>query len=253
MKRDAGRLPLRIGILATILLCAGSCVTQSVQRKALEVVPLTSPVAQPGASVLLRFDEFLPGKPLNETVWDNYRGAFWDPHESRLIGFTQNYRPLDYLAGNVNPVEMVKTQMVIPFGRLLAETLESTLKNSSVRPSVCFEHACAEGPTDGARSPGILAVRVVNFRVWEEPLDHINLYAKVGLRLTGPASGTALSRDFEEWKLEARVGDAYTRHAEALRSINRIANSFIGALVGDMLRWSEGAMKSKPQAAGGHP
>jgi hypothetical protein len=244
MRRKTGGLPLRVGVLATILLCAGSCVTQSVQRKALEIVPLASPVARPGVSVLLRFDEFLLGKPLNETVWDNYRGAFWDPHESRLIGFTQNYRPLDYLIGNVNPVETVKTQIVIPFGRLLSETLVSTLKNSSVRTSTCFDSDCAEGPTDGAKSPGILEVRVVNFRVWEEPLNHINLYARVGLRLTA-AAGTALSRDFEEWKLETRIGDVYTRHAEALRSINRIANGFTGALVGDMLRWSEGAMKSQ--------
>jgi len=30
----------------------------------------------------LIFKEVVPGKPLNETVWDNVTGAFWDVKES---------------------------------------------------------------------------------------------------------------------------------------------------------------------------
>jgi hypothetical protein len=88
---------------------------------------------------------------LNETVWDNATGAFWDVKESKQIGFTQDYSkfiPVAATAGIIGGAvggavagaaagpQLVDTRIVIPFGNVFSITFESAITRNIKRTSL---------------------------------------------------------------------------------------------------------------------
>jgi hypothetical protein len=93
---------LVVTFLISLSISISSCTTLS-RRQPLDTTPYTLQIPLENIeNINIIFEEVLPGKPLNETVWDNKSGPFWDIQESKQIGFTQDYKkfvPVVFSAG----------------------------------------------------------------------------------------------------------------------------------------------------------
>jgi len=83
----------------------------------------------------------------------------------------------------------------------------------------------------------IVRVKITEFQVWENPLNHINLKAKVDCKVY-----RADKPDEPEFIYEARnqatnqsIGSMMTTSSGFIRNLNRIANEFAAALSEDIL------------------
>jgi hypothetical protein len=191
------------------------------------------------------FQEVIPGKPLNETVWDNATGAFWDVKESKQIGFTQNYSkfiPLAATAGVIGGAvggaiagaaagpQLVDTRIVIPFGNVFSNTVESALGKNIKRYLVCFNSACSAQKF----AENDLTIKIDNFYVWEGPLNHLNFYVKGECLYTRNGS-EAKKYDFEKSMLSQKLGTMMSTHASFLNEMNRLANIFSEEITTDII------------------
>jgi len=191
------------------------------------------------------FQDVIPGKPLNETVWDNATGAFWDVKESKQIGFTQDYSkfiPVAATAGIIGGAvggavagaaagpQLVDTRIVIPFGNVFSGTFESAIGKNIKHYLVCFNSTCSAQKF----SENDLTIRINNFYVWEGPLNHLNFYVKG--ECIYKQNGTETKKyDFEKSMLSQKLGTMMSTHASFLKEMNRLANVFSQELTTDII------------------
>jgi len=232
----------------TVLLCAVVLVAlvgtgcSWERRLPLTAGSLVGPLpARPGRS-LVRFDPTIPGARLDETVWDNAVGLFWDVAESHQIGFDQHYHPQFYAipvralpAVAQTAVLLVDSRIVVPFGRIFAHVFESAARQSWSTHASCFADGCTPTTTTDDGPTTRLAVKLQSFVVWEAPLNHVNLYARVTVSSLA-ADGTVVKEtSFKRWILEQRLGSIFDTHASMIRKMNDIANRLAEDLVLDIL------------------
>src|SRR5688572_26858911 len=249
--RSAARLLL---IAAFGLFMSGCGATLSpVKRKPVQVSSLETSLPSSGRKILVRFASTLPGKPLAETVWDNVSGAFADAEESRQIGFTQNYSKLVAAAaagaviggpvgGGVGGAVVGKhpsyTRIVIPFGRIFQGVFESGLQNTFPNSLTCSDDACELEKLKSAEPTRVVRLRVAEFQVWEEPLNHINLRAMVECKVHQAGLTNKLDYIFEarDEATKQSIGSVMTTSAGFIKEMNKISNRFAGALSEEILK-----------------
>jgi hypothetical protein len=230
------------------MLTFASCTTLS-RRKPLDITPYAQELSLASLETInIIFEEVLPGKPLNETVWDNKSGPFWDIQESKQIGFTQDYKkfvPVAVSAGLVGGAiggavagaaagpTLVDTRIVVPFGNIFSGTFESAMKNSLKHYSICFNLSCkSQGPSQNE-----LTIKVEKFYVWEAPLNHLNLYAKGESRYT-KAGGAIKEHRFEKSMLSQKLGTMMSTHRSFMKEMNRISNLFAHEITTDIINYT---------------
>ena len=220
--------------VSIFLLLLTSCSTWE-RRKPLEIKAYNQEINMAEIeNVNLIFEEVIPGKPLNETVWDNKNGPFWDLKESKQIGFTQDYSefiPVAATAGVIGGAiggavagvtagpGLVKTRIYIPFGNVFTKTVESAIKANAGQYSVCYQPEC------GSQMIGnnILKIKINEFYVWEGPLNHLNLVVKGHSELS--KNGTVVSEySFEESMLSKKLGSILSTHASFIKEMSRLTN-----------------------------
>jgi hypothetical protein len=220
--------------LVLLAVSLSSCTTWA-RRKPLEVEPYSRPLSRIDVDhINLVFEEVVPGKPLNETVWDNAIGPFWDVEESNQIGFTQDYTkflPVAAGAGLIGGViggaiagatagpKLVNSRIVIPFGNIFSTTVESAISKSTEKHSTCYQPAC-EPQRTGANS---LIIRINAFYVWEDPINHLNLLVNGKSRYSN-ADGVVTEYWFKKSVPYQKLGSVMSTHASSMREMNKISN-----------------------------
>jgi hypothetical protein len=221
--------------VATSIFMSGCGVTLSpVKRAPLEISTFNPSVAPRADKILVRFENTLPNGPLAETVWDNgSAGPFIDGQESQQIGFTQNYKEMvpaatagGAAAGAAVATRPEYTRIVIPFGRLFEGVFQSGLQKAFPNASVCPDETCA---TTGAPVP-VIKLTVKEFRVWEAPLNHINLSAIVECRVYRGSGGSPQFFLVQHEVNGQSIGSVMTTSSGFIRAMNKISNDFAATL-----------------------
>jgi hypothetical protein len=238
MSRFSYRTLARLLLVITVSIFISGCgITLSpVKRRPLEVFPLETSLAPNSQAILVRFESTLPGTPLSETVWDNQTGPFADVKESKQIGYTQDYsKPLLY--GEAAALEPDYTRIFIPFGRIFQGVFQSGLQKVFPNSLTCGDDSCELEKLQSAASGHVVRLKVVEFQVWEKPLNHINLKAMVECKVY-----RAGITDQPEYEYEARhevtsqsVGTVLTTSRGFIKKIDKISNGFAAALSEDIL------------------
>jgi hypothetical protein len=225
-------IPMTIGVVV-MLFSMSACTLE--RRTPLDVTPYTQRLSLTEVEgIHVIFEDTLPNRSLNETVWDNAIGPFWDVEESKQIGFTQNYSKFipvaisTGIAGGavggaivglaVGP-ELVDTRIVIPFGRIFSQTFESAIAANSTNHSVCYFPNC-DIPKD---SLTVLKIRIDQFYVWEGPLNHLNLIVKGRAEYS---NGGSIIKEygFEKAMLSQKLGTVMSTHASFMKEMTNISN-----------------------------
>jgi len=188
--------------------------------------------------ILVEFEEVIDGKPLNETVWDNVSGHFWDVTESNQIGFTQNYQTSVYptgVEGTVIPVTKVtQTRIVIPFGRIFSNTFESVISANTAEPYFSYNQNQSKDTQNSLLISDVLKVSIDSFKVWEAPLNHINLTVMGECSYT-TGNATIKTIKFSKKLLNQKLGGIFSTHNKFIKEMNRIANNFSEQVVWEIL------------------
>jgi hypothetical protein len=187
-------------------------------------------------SLVIKFEESVSGKPLNQTVWDNISGPFWDVTESKQIGFTQHYKAQFFAvpppllpAVAQSGVDLIDTQIVIPFGNIFSSIIESAAQKTFQPVLFCYDEDCLRG----ASIPAVLKLKIEKFFVWEAPLNHLNLYVKG--KSSYWRSGTIVKDyEFERSMLSQRLGSVLSTHSAFMDEMNRVSNQFAGDLAAEV-------------------
>jgi hypothetical protein len=224
--------------VATSAFISGCGVTLNpVKRKPLEILPLQTSLAPNSQAISVWFESTLPGTPLSETVWDNKSGAFADTGESTQIGYTQDLTKLLVPPFEAAPLQPSYTRIFIPFGRIFEGVFQSGLQK--VFPN---SPACAEGTNlmenSSAAGPGtVVRLRVVEFWVWENPLNHINLKATVECKVyqTGVTNQPEYLYEARQETTNQSIGSAMTTSSGFVKKMNEISNGFAAGLSEDIL------------------
>lgn len=238
MKRDRTALyAIIIFFLSAFLF---SCASSTSRRAALIITPYTQRLSVSGLEeITLLFNEVIPGKPLNETVWDNVAGPFWDVKESGQIGFTQEVSrswPVSFSVGVMGGSGGVtstgggigvsteqkppktKNRMVIPFGNIFSRTVESAVKNNIKYSTACYKPSCVSL----SFSRNVLRIAITNVSVWEEPSNHLNM--TVHGKSTFLKNGTVVKEyEFDKAALSQFLGPAASSPNTFIDELNRTA------------------------------
>jgi hypothetical protein len=173
---------------------------------------------------------------LAETVWDNgSSGPFIDTKESQQIGFTQNYKEMipaaalgGAAAGGAVASRPEYTRIVIPFGRLFEGVFQSGLQKAFPNASVCLDDSC-EPKTSDTSTP-VIRLMVKEFRVWEKPLNHINLAATVECRVYRGNAGVPQFFLVQHEINAQSMGSVMSTSSGFIHSMNKISNDFAATL-----------------------
>lgn len=232
-------------VIATSVFLSGCGVTLSpVKRAPVHISPLETslpPITQP---VLVRFESTLPARPLAETVWDNVSGAFADDVESKQIGFTQDYSKLipaaaigGAVGGAIVGTKANHTRIVIPFGRIFQGVFEPGLQKVFPNSRACFDASCELKESQSATQRYVVRLKVAEFQVWEEPLNHINMKAMVECKVyrAGITNQPNYTYEARHQATNQSLGSIMTTSSGFIRELNKISNRFAGALSGKLL------------------
>jgi hypothetical protein len=235
-------------VLFTVLLAvfvSGCGVTLSPnKRKPLQVSKLEASIIPKSNKYVFRFESTLPGVNLTETVWDNVVGPVADPVESKQIGFTQNYRAFipataigGAAAGSYVGTRPEYTRIVIPFGRIFQEVLESGIRSIYTNSSVYSNTLpITVSSSHHALSP-VVSIKVNQFKVWENPLNHLNFFALVECRAyrTTSDNQTVYSYDSRQQITNQSLGSVMTTSTGFIKEMNKVSNSFAERIASDIL------------------
>lgn len=219
-------------VLSTVL---SSCALP--RRKPVQIAPFNQnlPVVS-NETIVIRFEESVPGKPLNQTVWDNISGPFWDVTESKQIGFTQHYKAQFFavpppLLPTVaqSGANLIDTQIVIPFGNIFSAIVESAAQKNSQPAVFCYDEDCLKRSS----IPAILKLRIEKFFVWEAPLNHLNLYVK-GKSSYWRSGAIVRDYEFERSMLSQKLGSVFSTHSAFMDEMNRLSNQFARDIVAEV-------------------
>lgn len=228
MKRK--RFPLVI-ICTLIVALLSSCSWQ--RRKPLTIGEISQELPPHTENIVVYFVEVVPSKPLFETVWDNVSGPFWNVTESNQIGFTQHYKPQFFAipppllpVAAQSGVNLVDSQIMMPFGRTFTGVFESALKKSFHNYQVCYDNSCLEKSIQQANYTQALKIKITYFYVWEGPLNHLNLYVKGDCKLLNKNGTMVKEYDFERDMLHQKLGSVLSTHSSFIAEMNRLLNKF---------------------------
>jgi hypothetical protein len=246
MRKKRRKIAQNLQIATVLVLVTGCGVTLSPEKRApLEISPLETSLPSNGQKVQVQFESTLPGTPLTETVWDNKTGAFADAAESRKIGFTQNYSELipATALGGVSAGVAVGTQpdytrIVIPFGRIFEGEFLSGLQ--SVFPNAVINSKSkdpAETQTQTAEPKKIVSLKVTEFKVWEEPLNHLNMQATVECKVYRPGNNPPeFTFNAHHQATNQSIGSMLSTSGGFIKEMNKVSNRFAGALSEEILK-----------------
>ena len=123
---------------------------------------------------------------MNRALWDNVSGAFADTRESEQIGFTQDYSKFipasaagGTLGGAIVGTQPGYTRIVIPFGRIFEGVFQQGLQKVFPNSLTCFDDSCELEKLKSATPTYVVRLKVSEFQVLENPLNHLNLKAIV--------------------------------------------------------------------------
>jgi hypothetical protein len=216
-----------------------SCASSHSSRAPLVITPYSQELSVTGVDVItILFDEVIPGKPLNETVWDNAVGPFWDIKESSQIGFTQDSSrswPVGFSVGvaggsgghtstgggvgvTTGP-KLTKTRIIIPFGKIFSRIFESAIRTNIKHYTVCYTPTCASQSS----AQNALKIKIINVSVWEEPINHLNLI--VHGNSTFLKNGKVVKDyEFDKPLLSQNLGTSESSPNTFRNEMNRVAN-----------------------------
>jgi hypothetical protein len=242
---------LVLSIAAGITLTGCGVTLSPVKRKPLQVEPLVTSLSAEPQKMIVQFDSTLPGKRLDVTVWDNVSGAFADEKEAKQIGFTQNYNKLipaaalggvagGAIGGAVVSVTagptLVETRIVIPFGPIFQNTFQSGLTQTFPNAVVCSNDAAGTELRASGQFKHQVNVHVTEFRVWEQPLNHINLQAKITCKVQPiPGDKGGVTFEVQRQATSQPIGTMMSTSSGFIREMNKVANKFAGDLANETL------------------
>lgn len=208
------------------------------RRNDLELTPFSQKITAPTVkNIQIMLEESVLGKPLNETVWDNASGPFWDIKESKQIGFTQHYKPQFFAIPPIllpvvaqSGANLIDSRIVIPFGNILSSKLDSAAQKNFQTSKICFDEKCVNNPSNS----DILKVKIENFIVWEQPLNHLNLYVK-GKSDYLHNGNQNKEYVFEKSTLARKLGSVFNTHSMLITEMNRMSNQFAEELTAEIL------------------
>lgn len=236
MKSKMWQLFCLLLILAMVPSCRWS------RREPLHEPAYTKTSTTNDSQLLVIFSESVTNRPLDETVWDNVSGPFWDVKESHQIGFTQNYQPQFYLMPPAllplaakSGAHLVDSRLVVPFGRIFARTVQSAANKSFTHVFVAYDQSQAALITNKYPVDFYLKVGIENFLVWENPLNHINFHIKIHGEMFDAKSSQNKACDFERDSLENDLGGVFSTHASLIAKMNETTNRFAEETVTEML------------------
>lgn len=224
-------------VAGIILACLFSaCSIDWDRRKPLVVQDVTQQLPVYSDIVAVYFEESVPNRPLVETVWDNVSGPLWNVEESNRIGFTQTYSgPAPLLPPGFLGVIVIRTRIVMPFGRTFTGVFESALRRSFSKYSVCFDNACFNRSMTQGGPSKLLQIKISSFYTWEGPTNHLNLYAKGSCKIFNK-EGTLLNEyPFEKSVLSHKLGNIFNTHSNFIDAMNTLLNQFCEGLTTELI------------------
>ncbi|MBN1587420.1 MAG: hypothetical protein JW937_08380 [Candidatus Omnitrophica bacterium] len=232
-----------VTLLLLLLLVVGltacmAATTQPYQKARWDQALIGAMEQRPGA-VLLRFEEVLPDRPLNETTWHIKKGPTWDPQRSHLIGFYHDYKVSTIGAGQSTTVGItsIATHIVIPFGQLFPQALTALLESSFESVSVAYDDATEIRLMEQRHPDYVIRIQVEDFQLWEEPSDYLNLTARVETSMV-PLTGDVWDARVAESDSEVRgyrISAVTSTSGKTIQAINRAANQLSAQLAREVI------------------
>lgn len=252
-----------LAIAASIFLSGCGVTLSPVKRAQVRISPVKFPLKANSQRIFVQFEGTLPNVPLADTVWDNIGGAFADPRGSEYIGYVQDYsktaaafngdadadesefwRLAPAVFGDMGGAAAAiaagtrpdYTRIVIPFGRIFEGVFQSGVKNAfpnAIERLDGDEFSQLAAPAHGF----IVSLRVIDFKIWEHPLNHINLEAAVECKLIGIGKKGASESDFEaEYQATNQaIGSVFSTSSGFIRNMNKVSNKFAADLSTELL------------------
>ena len=234
---------LLIGGLSVFMSGCGTTLSP-VKRKPVQVSALETTLPSSSQKLLFRFESTLPGTPLTETVWDNVTGPFPSAEESKQIGFTQDYGKLipaaaagGAAAGAYVGTQPDYTRIVIPFGRIFQGVFQSGVQKVYPNSLICLDRAPEGDKLETPPRGHAVRLRVAEFRVWEKPLNHLNMSATVECTVYEPSLTNQPAYTFQARHqiTNQSIGSVLTTSSGFIQGMTKISNSFAGVLSEDIL------------------
>ena len=235
MSRNPDR-GLLFGASLLCLVLSGCGAMSGVYRTPLTPSPVQTTARHPTEPILLQFDQAVNGVPLNETIWDSFTGPRRDQGEANQIGFTQHRSfsafPLLPFGTIVN--YKVKTQIFVPFGNLLTQTLISSVNKPDCHVDVAYDEGSAKRISSAGQVAEQWRIKVDSFYVWEDPLNHLNYYCTVSMQVidSGKMAG---SSTFTKSSLKNDLGGVFSLSSSFLNEMNASADRFTHQVVEEIL------------------
>lgn len=160
-----------------VLLCLSGCMlVNPVKRMSLNEIDFKKPLPRTGKRVVVWFDEVVPGKPLNETVWDSAKGPFWDQEEAQQIGVTVSYKidPVYMPAGATAATTATGARWVVPFGTLMSGMMKSALDQHFLGSVICYSETCVKNAVASTHPNSLLRIKP-SFKVSTPAPTSLNL------------------------------------------------------------------------------
>ncbi|MBJ6724388.1 hypothetical protein [Geomesophilobacter sediminis] len=173
---------------------SGCMLFNPVKRMPLDEVSLKKPMPRVGEKVVVLFEDVVAGKPLNETVWDNAVGPFWDPEEAQQIGLTVSYRidPVYMSTGASAATTATGARWVVPFGPLISTMMKSALDQYFLAGVVCYSDGCAKDAISTGRAGRMIKVKS-GFKVWTPSPTSLSLNYSSDLSFSVYSSSTLVT------------------------------------------------------------
>jgi hypothetical protein len=216
---------VRIAALVAMLVCLAGCDALSPSgRRSLEISPFRGELPPDERSVVVDLRSAVPGRPLEETVWDSASGPLWDVSASKAVDYARRRR-------------VSASRIVIPFGRILTEKFRSALEGHFSRWALCTSDTCVRAETARLDPDDVLTVSVRRFKAWEEPRNHLNYAADViyAVRAKGEG-GEVRARQMHRDLAAYKAGGLFNTRGAFLKHMNQSANDFAEDIVQDVLR-----------------
>lgn len=231
MKRN---LAIAVFFASQVLFLQSCMMVNPVKRQPLSVNEYGKNHPWQDRTVLIQFTPVVPGKPLDETIWDNIQGPIWDVCESLQIGFTQDYQftPIVIPGGATVATTVKGTRIVIPFGNAFVTMFKSAVNKTFSNPSLCLKEVCAKGRE--TEFDAVVIINVNEFKVFESPMNHINFLLKVTSQIrTG--NNNPISKQ-STYKLNAfKLGSIANTSYGFIAKMNEAVNQFTEEAVSDLI------------------
>ena len=210
-----------VSILCILIL--QSCMMLSpVKRRPLSIDTFNRQIPTQSKKVLVYLESVIPGKSIDETVWDNVQGAQWNPNESRQIGYTQDYGFVQ--AGYTGTAVVSGTRIVIPFGRIFSTMIGAALHKTFDSSQICLTSDCVDKHIN--QVDYVINIRIKQFTVKEHPMNHINFHLQITSEIQNKVSGET-SKVNSVFSLDQyKIGSIASTSYGFIESMNKGTNEF---------------------------